>query len=316
MSPFTSVSAYGCGKRARPLTEPGLYQRRLLPVALVLVSAGVGVTARQAEVPRFQSSVDLVEVYATVTDEHGAAVTDLGRDDFDVYEDGHPQVVTTFAAGAFPLTVALGIDRSWSMAGRPLDLAKQSARSFLDQLTPTDRAMVVAVSANADVIAPLSTDRVEQANAIGALDPWSTTALRDAVIAVVDRLEPEPGRQAVIVLSDGVDRYSRATEGDVLERLRRSHALVYPIVIGASRAPLLAEMAVLTGGRSFVLKDARELQATLASIAQELRHQYLLGYVPAPRSGAAAAPGWRSIRVALRHPRPGMRVRARDGYAG
>jgi secreted protein with Ig-like and vWFA domain len=133
-------------------------------------------------------------------------VTDLGRDDFDVIRDGRPQAVSLFASGEFPLTVALGIDRSWSMAGRPLALAKQAARSFLDQLKPADRAMVVAVSATADVIAPLSADRVEQARVIDALDPWSTTALRDAVIAVVDRLAPEPGRQAVIMLSDGNDR--------------------------------------------------------------------------------------------------------------
>jgi len=69
----------------------------------------------------------------------------------------------------------------------------------------------------------------------------------------------------------------------------------------------------VTGGRSFHLKDARELDATLATIARELRFQYLLGYVPADASRRDAHE-WRSIRVALKNPAADVRVRARDGY--
>ncbi len=68
---------------------------------------------------------------------------------------GRPQAITTFAEGAFPLTVALGVDRSLSMAGEPIRLAKRAAQSFLAQLGPGDRSMVVAISAEADVVAPL-----------------------------------------------------------------------------------------------------------------------------------------------------------------
>jgi Ca-activated chloride channel family protein len=209
--------------------------------------------------------------------------------------------------------VALGVDRSWSMAGEPLRLAKQASQAFLRALKPDDRSMVVAISNEADVIAPLSADRQAQARAIEALDPWSTTALHDAVIATLNRLEPEQGRQAIVVFSDGVDRYSTASESDVLDRARRSNALIYPIAIGKVRAPLLAELAVLTGGRSYQLRDAKELDRTLATIARELRYQYLLGYAPAD----PIEPGsheWRSIRVALRNPRAGVHIRARDGY--
>ena len=141
--------------------------------------------------------------------------------------------------------------------------------------------MVVAISSDAEVIAPLSTDRFTQARAIDALDPWSTTALHDAIIATLDRLEPEPGRQALVVFSDGTDRYSHATAAEVIERARRSNALIYPIAFGKQRPPLLAELAVLTGGRSFLLRDATELEKTLSTIARELRYQYLLGYAPA-----------------------------------
>jgi Ca-activated chloride channel family protein len=263
---------------------------------------------------QFSSSVQLVEVYATVTDAEGEPVTGLRQSDFAVFEDAVPQEISTFTAGEFPLTVALGIDRSWSMAGEPLRLAKQASQAFLRELRPADRSMVVAISNEADVIAPLGTDRAAQAAAIAALDPWSTTALHDAIIAALDRLEPEQGRQALVVFSDGSDRYSEHSSADVLARARRSNALVYPIAIGRTRPPLLAELAVLTGGRSFLLRDARQLQQTLATIARELRYQYLIGYTPADPI-VRGEPEWRSIRVTLRNARPGVRVRARDGYS-
>jgi Ca-activated chloride channel family protein len=76
---------------------------------------------------------------------------------------------------------------------------------------------------------------------------------------------------------------------------------------------VLAELAVLTGGRSFQLRDARGLQATLTTIARELRYQYLLGYEPAD-SPEAGGRRWRSIRVSLKRPARGVTVRARDGY--
>lgn len=196
------------------------------------------------------------------------------------------------------------------MAGDALRLAKQASETFLRALRPDDRSMVVAISSEAEVIAPLEARREDQITAIAALDPWGTTALHDAIVAALDRLEGESGRQALVVFSDGVDRYSRATAADVIARARRSNALVYPIAIGRTRPPLLAELAVATGGRSFLLRDARELPKALGEIARELRYQYLLGYAPDEPFGPDAE--WRSIRVVVT--KPGVRVRARDGY--
>ena len=281
-------------------------------VSFALAASAVRV-AQDGSLAQFSSNVQLVEVYATVTDQKGDFVTGLRQEDFDLYEDNHLQQISTFAAGEFPATVALGVDRSWSMAGKPLELAKQASRSFLNQLKTGDRSMVFGISSTADVIAPLSTDRLTQSRAIAALEPWSTTALRDAIVTALDRLEPEPGRQAVVLFSDGNDRYSQATEAQVLDRARRSNALIYPMTFGKQRPPLLTELAALTGGRAFLLKDATELENTLSVIARELRYQYLLGYAPS-RSIEAGAHEWRSIRVTQKPPRVGLRIRARDGY--
>jgi Ca-activated chloride channel family protein len=262
---------------------------------------------------QFSSGVQLIEVYATVTDAKGELVTGLRQSDFQVFENDRPQEISAFAAGEFPLTVALGVDRSFSMAGEPLRLAKLASQTFLRHLKPGDRSMVVAISNNADVIAPLSDDQAAQVRAIAALDAWSTTSLNDAIIVALDRLEAEKGRQALVVFSDGVDRYSEATSGQVLARARRSQALVYPITMGKARVPAAVELATLTGGRSFLLRDAKELERTLTTIARELRYQYLIGYVPS----VPVKPGvreWRSIRVSLKTPANGVRVRARDGY--
>jgi Ca-activated chloride channel family protein len=282
--------------------------------APVLIAFALAVApVAQEQVPQFSSSVQLVEVYATVTDAKGEPVTGLRQSDFEVLEDGAPQDITTFAAGEFPLTVALGVDRSFSMAGEQLQLAKRASQAFLNQLRPADRSMVVAISGEVDVIAPLSTDRASQVRRIASLDSWGTTALHDAIVTTLDRLEPESGRQAIVVFSDGTDRYSRHTAAEVMERARRSHALIYPIAIARTRSPLLAELAVVTAGRSFLLRDARELEKTLATIAHELRYQYLLGYTPV-RPLERGEREWRSIKVVMKASRPGLRVRARDGY--
>jgi Ca-activated chloride channel family protein len=269
-------------------------------------------TAQDESQARFSSGVQAVEVYATVTDASGEPVTGLRADDFQLDDDGHRQAITTFAEGAFPLTVALGVDRSLSMAGEPLRLARRAAEGFLRQLQPGDRSMVVAISADADVVAPLDAPREAQLQAVGALDAWSTTALRDAVVKTLDRLAPEGGRQALVVFSDGTDRYSQMSADDMLQRARRGSALVYPIVFGRAQVASLSEVARLTGGRAFLLRDARGLDGALDSIARELRHQYLLGYAPA---GDGEPGRWHPIRVRVRgQEASGWRVRARDGY--
>ncbi len=295
------------------------FRRRLYHAgaAILCVACVTGFTASSARgfqqpTAQFSTGVQLVEVYATVTDANGGLVTGLKREDFEVREDEELQEISAFAAGEFPLTVVLGIDRSWSMAGEPLRLAKSASQAFLRQLRPTDRSMAVAIGSDADVIAPLSNDHAQQQRAIDALDPWSTTSLHDAIISILDRLEDEPGRLALIVFSDGIDRYSTAPASRVIERARQSQALVYPITLGRNRPPLAAELAVVSGGRSFLIKDARALDETFTAIAQELRYQYLLGYAPM-KPGQPGAHDWRSIHVTVKG-RSDVRIRARDGY--
>jgi VWFA-related protein len=198
------------------------------------------------------------------------------------------------------------------MAGEPLRLAMRASQAFLRALKPADRSMVWAISESAEVVAPLGAPRDEQLLALAKLTPWSTTALHDSVIAALDRLAPEPGRQALVLFTDGSDRYSRASAAAVIDRVRRSNALVYGIGVGRTGAPLLVEMAAVSGGRSLQVRDAEALEPALASIARELQHQYLLGYSPPRREDGGGR--WRSITVRVAGANSGIRVRARDGY--
>lgn len=259
--------------------------------------------------PTFSTRVTQVEVYATVTTPDGRAVRDLSQADFTVLEDDVPQTITTFVGGEFPAAVALAVDRSFSMQGTPLLMARTAGRAFVASLKPDDRATLISISGNVEVLAPLDTDKTRVLAALERLDPWSTTSLHDALIRCIDLLEGEAGRRAIVVLSDGVDRYSQAGAGDVVARARRSDILMYPIAIGRVRPALFAELASVTGGRSFHLRDPKTLQPTLQAIAEDLRSQYLIGYAPPP----AAEAEWRRITVTVN--RPDVKVRARSGYS-
>jgi Ca-activated chloride channel homolog len=281
-----------------------------LPSMAVFVAALLAFSAPSAS--QFTSGVNVVEVYATVTDESGELVKGLTRDDFVIREDHERQAISTFAAGDFPLSAAVAVDRSFSMApaGR-LETAKAAAKAFLGELRPSDESMVLAIGSSVDVIAPRSTRREEQYAALGSLTPWGSTGLHDAIIAGIDGVQDAKGRRALVLLSDGDDRFSNATAADALSRARRSDVMVYPVAVGRSRPSLFVELAALTGGRSFHVRDPKQLAETLRGIARELRYQYLLGYTPT-RAITAGEERWRSIVVSVN--RPGARVRARDGY--
>jgi Ca-activated chloride channel family protein len=251
-------------------------------------------------------------VYATVTDRDGQPVTGLTAADFRITEDRAAQTITTFAAGEFPLSVTIALDRSFSMAGERLALSKQAARSFIAALRPTDEVTVLAIGSEINTITPPVSAREAGATGWESIDAWGTTPLYDATLGALDAIQPARGRRALVLISDGTDRYSDATAADLLDRARTRDVMIYPIAIGSDRPPVFAELAAATGGRSFFVRDPAALLATMREIATELRCQYLLGYVPARQR--AGAPSWHAIDVTVM--RPDVRVRAREGYTG
>jgi Ca-activated chloride channel homolog len=278
---------------------------RALAFGLAILGGNPGVLAQ------FSSGVNVVEVYAAVTDQAGNPVSGLRRDDFTVLEDGQPQALSAFAEGDFPLSVAVAIDHSFSMGTERLPTAVSAARTFLGELRARDQSLIVGIGSEIEVLAPLSADRASQMRALSALKPWGTTGLHDAIIQSVDAVQAAKGRRALVLLSDGTDRYSEATAAEALDRARHADVMIYPVAIGRTRPPLFAELASLTGGRSFQPKTLADLNVIMRTIANELRHQYLLGYTPS-RPIARGEEQWRTLTVRVN--RSGVTVRARDGY--
>jgi Ca-activated chloride channel family protein len=270
-------------------------------------------SAREPQaIAQFASGVQVVEVYASVTDDKGEPVTGLTAEDFEVLEDGEKQKIGAFAAGEFPLSAAVAVDRSASMAGARLEAAIAAARRFIEALGPGGRVRLVTIWSRVEVAAPLSEDRNLALHALAALRPWSTTALHDAIIESIRLVQPGTGRRALVLLSDGVDRYSDATASEALDRARQSDVIVYPVALDRRPSQLFPQLARLTGGRSFHVTDPKRLDATLEAVARELRFQYLLGYAPSRPPEPGGTGDWRSIEVRVRG--RNLRVRARDGY--
>lgn len=277
---------------------------------MLIALGGIGLAPGHAgRAQQFSARTELVEVYATVTDARGRFVTDLARGEFVVLEDGVPQTIDAFADGEQPVSIALAVDRSWSMADGRLDAARRAGGALLRDLADRDRAMLVAIGSDVDVPVALTSDRRAVDAALQALDPWGSTALHDAIVTAFDAIEPAPGRRALVLISDGLERGSRRTEDEVLARVRASDVLAYPVVLQRRVSPLLERLAATTGGQAMRVKRLDDLPATLRRIAADLRYQYLLGYQPLRPS----QPG-EYRRIEVRVTRPKHLVRARAGY--
>ena len=286
----------------------------LLEAAIVPLFLGAALRFPSAETyAQFTSGVNLVEVYATVTTPQGEPVAGLTAGDFRIAEDGTGQTISAFTAGEFPLAIAIGLDHSFSMGGQDnrLGVAKSAARTLVGALRPDDQVMVVDIGGDTAIVAPLSNDRAAALSAIDRLDAWGTTPLYDAALDALEAIQPARGRRALVLLSDGTDRYSDTTAADLVDRARRHDVLIYPVAVGSARPPVFAELAAATGGRSFFVREPGALITTMMAIARELRFQYLLGYVPS--RARSTEPSWHAIDVTVR---PGVRVRAREGYVG
>ena len=290
--------------------------------ALWLTAGTVQMLAR-AQQPTFSTGVNVVSVLVTVRDKQGQLVQDLTKDDFTLEEDGRKQTIQYFSPRSdLPLMLGLLIDVSGSQR-TVLDEQRRASRQFLDQvLRPTDRAFLVRFDRRIRLLDDLSSL---------APDPNESTrgtALYDAIVSAARGLAGQPGRKALIVLSDGYDTSSTASISAAIETAQRSDALVYairfldrdvfafqvPASQGGSPVPregrkALERIAKETGGGYFDLTAAESLDKIYARIEDELRNQYSLGFTSA---GGKSPSGYRKIHVSVK--RKGLTVQARDGY--
>ena len=265
----------------------------------------------------FRAGIELVQMSATVVDEDGRLVGGLGREDFQVFEDGEPQTVTHFTRDRVPLSVGVVLDVSQSMYGQRIDDARLALDRFVaDLLEPEDEVFIIVFNHTPRVEVPWTLGPRELRNRLDEIRPYGGTSIYDAMMDALPLFDVRKHqRAAVVLISDGADTGSRSDVRDVRRLLRRSDAFVYAIAIDApdTRAindrvnPFtLREMTTESGGYTEVVHDSPELGPATARIADELNHQYTLSYVsPRPADGS-----YRSIRVRV----AGYSVRTRRGY--
>jgi Ca-activated chloride channel homolog len=299
------------------------------------------------EVVRVNTS--LVALSARVLDRKGKNVSNLRREDFQIFEDGVAQTLAYFEPVEKPFTVALLLDTSGSTHFRLEDIRK-AALAFIEQLRTDDRVLVITFNDRINVLAGPTSDREVLRKAVQLEPSESGTFLYDTLDHLIKRqLGGVQGRKAIVLFTDGVDHTSSlATYESSLRAIEASDVLVYPVqydtfaeeaglmVVGPNRtggAPsmnirhkriyppgfgaehykranaYLREVAARSGTRFYHAESLKKVSEAFALIAQDLRFQYSLGYYPQNPAQAG-----QRRRISVRVSRDGLVVRTRAGY--
>jgi VWFA-related protein len=349
-----------------PLRNKAISGLLVLSVLFVLAAEA---THSEPE-PTLSLHVNVVNLLATVRDKQGKIVSNLAKGDFHLEEDGHPQEIQYFSRETdLPLTLGLLVDTSLSQR-RVLGAERSASYRFLDQVLreKKDLAFVIHFDREVELLQDLTGSRQKLESTLNTLEtPPATrpgrvpspgppsgshgrragTLLYDAVFLASDELmKKQPGRKALIILSDGVDNGSRETLAEAIKSANLADTLVYSILFadersyspaggfggpprgghqggmgwpgggGMPRFPqqypdgkkILQRLSQETGGGFFEVSGKQSIQQIYDRIEEELRNQYSLGYTPGP----GISEGFHKIRLTANQ--KDLRVQTRDGY--
>ena len=328
--------------------------RTVLAIIAGVAVAGAGTRAQQSQQTtpnpgfQFRTSVDLINVTATVTDSQGRFVPGLRMEDFDVYEDGKLQKISQFDSERVPVSLGIVLDSSGSMDGEKMTKAQDAVRRFLDDLLgPQDEVFLMRFDSRVSVVSDWTENRAAVSRMVRSIRPTGGTALYDAMSDAVPLGEQGTRRKkALVLISDGNDSDSSTDVDTVQRQIRESELLVYAVGIDSQQESLgqtigqtigriilqlprsgssgprtsrssggerlnegvLRSITDDSGGRTEIIRSARDIDAATAGIASELSRQYFLGYsTSSPRDGR-----WHTIDVRVK--RGNYTIRARKGF--
>ena len=263
--------------------------------------------------------VNLVELFTTVVDRKGKAVEGLTEKDFTVLEDGVQQQVRRFElVRDLPFYAGIMIDTSSSMGenrGERLEEAIKAATRFFEAvIQPKDRAAVFTFSDAPTQAARFTNQMDVLTGSLTGLTAEGNTALYDSLIYTLYYFGGIKGKKAIILLSDGQDSGSHYTFNEALEYARRSGVAIYAVGIDMPQKDYgvrakIQKLADETGGRSFFIAAATELEKVFATVEEELRSQYMLAYQSTNQSRDDK---FRTVEVKLA--RPGLEAKTVRGY--
>jgi Ca-activated chloride channel homolog len=310
---------------------------RICCLALPLLLAWNELDAQSAARPAaFRSNTQMVLVPVTVTDHSGKTIEGLRAENFKVLEDQSPQQILSFTAEDAPSSVGLVLDVSGSMRNA-LGSAKGVAHSFLQTANPEDEFLLLTVSTQPETVSGFTTDIADLEESIGRTSPGGMTALTDTVYLGLNSMrKAKQPRRGLLILSDGMDNYSRYSKGELMRVALEADVQIYTIIVGngsgggsTGGAPfrpsliakpidqarehegpnMLEELSEKTGGLHFRAQSEPEAKEAAIKAGRALRNEYVIGYQP-PSSGASGK--WHRIRVKSNVPK--ANVYARNGY--
>jgi Ca-activated chloride channel family protein len=281
--------------------------------------------AGEDEVVRVDTN--LVTIPASIMDRDGRYITDLRKEDFQIFEDGVEQEVAVFVPVEQPFTILFLLDVSGSMTYKMEDLGR-AANTFVSQLRPDDKLIAASFDDWVKVLfEPTKISNLPKR--IKLRSGGKGTLLYDAVDFALKRMRKVQGRNAIVLFSDGMGEGIFATAKGNLHDAEEQDALIYTVQFNTYPTALppgfggkqqyyesleaadnyMRGLAQKTGGRHYQVENIADLEKTFGLVADELRRQYSLGYYPRMRLEAGQR---RQIKVKVRL--PNLVVQARDSY--
>ena len=310
-------------------------RRAIAPVVLSVLLMGTmsgapaadGLAGPQGSQATFKASVDVVSVSASVRDSRGRVIRNLKKADFEVIDAGVRREIRDFQSGDSPVSLAVLLDISGSMAvGGNMDRAREAVGVAMANLrNRADEAALFTFDSELQEVVRFTTDldRVRRVSLEG--QPWGQTSLYDAVAQTARTVAARTNRhRAVLVITDGVDTGSLLKAPEVSAIASSIDVPVYLLTVvnpadhpGGEFAVLqtdgrvsdtatLADLARWTGGDMRIASLSAHTAAAIADLFAEIRHQYLITFEPGERAG------WHPLEIRTR--KNNLIVHARSGY--
>jgi VWFA-related protein len=247
-------------------------------------------------------TVDLVSLNVLVTDPKGNVITGLKPDNFAIYEDNVKQDIASFAPVEANITVVMLVEYSKQVFYLYSAYEVWNAiYGFVNTLRPGDWVAVVGYDMRPTILADFTQDRAKMYDALRRFNypAFSESNLSDALMDTLDRLQEIDGKVAVLLISTGLDTFSKHTYDEALAKCKAANASVYAIGLGQNfriRADAagyispennlellmsdnrLRSFADFTGGESWFPRFVTEFPSIFNNISVLLRNQYSIAY--------------------------------------
>jgi Ca-activated chloride channel homolog len=309
---------------------------RFSGVAVLFLAAWAELKGQNQAMPAaFRANSQMVLIPVSVTDHSGRTIEGLRAENFKIEEDEVVRQIVSFTSEDAPCSVGMVLDVSGSMRNT-LPVAKGVAHAFLDTANPQDEFQLLTVSTQPETFSRFTTDTAELGQSIDSASPGGMTALIDTVYLGLNRMrKARQPRRALLVLSDGMDNFSRYSKGELMRVALEADVQIYTITIGGGSGGgsigipfrpsmvgkpidqareregplLLEELSEKTGGLHFRAQNDTQAREAAIKVGRALRNEYVIGYQP----GASGASG-KYHRVHVKANVPKANVYARNGY--